>query len=52
MEYQDLFPMKFLELKGIREDLGFMRITLKPDARPANQRPYRLNPKYKQKVKE
>ena len=34
-EYQDLFPTKFLELKGITGDLGVMRITLKLDARPA-----------------
>ena len=27
-----------------------MRITLKLDAKPVNQRPYRLNPKYKEKV--
>ena len=31
-EYQDLFPTKFSELKGITGDLGVMRITLKPDA--------------------
>ena len=51
-EYQDLFPKKFLELKGITRDLGVMRITIKPDALPVKQRPYRLNPKYKKKVKE
>ena len=51
-EYQDLFPTKFSELKGIIGDLGVMHITLKPNARPIKQRPYRLNPKYKQKVKE
>ena len=51
-EYQDLFPTKFFELKGITGDLGVMHITLKPDARPIKQRPYRLNPKYKHKVKE
>jgi len=27
-----------------------MRITLKPDTKPSKQRPYRLNPKYKEKV--
>jgi hypothetical protein len=27
-----------------------MRIPLKPDERPVKQRPYRLNPKYKEKV--
>lgn len=46
-EYQDLFPMNFYELKGIVGDLGIMKITLKLDVRPVNQRPYQLNPKYK-----
>ena len=36
-EYQDLFPTKFSELKGIMGDLGFMHITLKPDAQPIKQ---------------
>ena len=27
-----------------------MRITLKPNAKPVNKRPYHLNPKYKEKV--
>ena len=38
-EYQDLFPIKFSELKEITWDLGVMRITLKPDACPVKQRP-------------
>lgn len=33
-EYQDLFPTKFIDLKGIVRDLGVMRITLKPNAKP------------------
>jgi hypothetical protein len=49
-EYQDLFPTKFTDLKGIIGDLGVMKITLKPDAKPVKQRPYRLNLKYKEKV--
>ena len=28
-----------------------MRIPLKPDAKPCKKRPYRMNPKYKEKVK-
>ena len=36
-EYQDLFPTKFMELKGIIEDLGFIKIMLKPDAKPVKQ---------------
>ena len=30
-EYQDLFPMKLLDLKGIIGEIGVMNITLKPD---------------------
>jgi hypothetical protein len=51
-EYQDLFPTTFSEMKGIVGDLGEMKIPLKPGAKPVRQRPYRLNPKYKEKVKE
>ena len=29
-----------------------MRIPLKEDAKPVKQRPYRLNPRYKEKVKD
>jgi hypothetical protein len=39
-------------MKGIVGELGEMRIPLKPDAKPVKQRPYRLNPVYKKKVKE
>ena len=45
--YQNLFPTKLTEMKGIVGDLGVMRIPLKEDARPVKQRPYRLNPRYK-----
>lgn len=44
--------MKLIELKGIVGDLAIMRITLKPDVKPIKQQTYRLNPKYKEKVKE
>jgi hypothetical protein len=50
-EYQDLFPTKFTDIKGIKGPMGEIRIPLKPDAIPVKQRPYRLNPKYKEKVK-
>ena len=46
-ECQDLFPTKVTDLKGIIGDLGMMKITLKPNVNPVNQRPYHLNPKYK-----
>jgi hypothetical protein len=38
-------------MKGIKGPMGEMNISLKPDVRPVKQRPYRLNPNYKQKVK-
>ena len=46
-----MFPTNFLEMKGIVDDMGEMKIPLKPDAKPIKQRPYRLNPRYKEKVK-
>jgi hypothetical protein len=50
-EYQDLFPTKFTDMKGIKGPMGEMWIPLKPGAKPVKQRPYRLNLKYKEKVK-
>ena len=38
-------------MKGIVGELGEMKIHLRPKARPIRQRPYSLNPIYKQKVK-
>jgi hypothetical protein len=38
-------------MKGIKGPMGEIRIPLKTDARPVKQIPYRLNPKYKEKVK-
>ena len=49
-KYQDMFPTKFTDLKGLIRDLGVMKITLKPDAKPVKQRPHCLNLKYKEKV--
>ena len=50
-EFQDLFPMKFPKMKAILGNLGKMKISLKPDVKPVRQRPYPLNPRYKQRVK-
>jgi hypothetical protein len=49
-EYQDLFPTKFTDMKGIKGPMREMKIPLKADARPVKQRPYKMNPKYKKKV--
>ena len=46
-----MFPTKFEDMKGILGDLGVMRIPLKEGAKPVKQRPYKLNPKYKEKVR-
>ena len=37
-EFQDLFPTKFSEMKGIVEYLGEMKIPLNPDTKPIKQR--------------
>jgi hypothetical protein len=50
-EYQDLFPTKFTDMKGIKGPMGEMRIPLKPYAKLVKQIPYRLDLKYKEKVK-
>ena len=50
-EYIDLFRTTFKEMKGIAGELGEMKIPLKSEVRLIRQRPYRLNPIYKQKVK-
>jgi hypothetical protein len=51
-EYSDLFPTTFTEMKGVVGELGEMKIPLKLEAIPVRKRPYRLNPVYKQKMKE
>lgn len=50
-EYEYLFPKKFSELKGIKGDLGEMKIVLKPNFKLVKHRPYHLNPRVKEKVK-
>ena len=46
-----MFLTKFSEMKGILGDIGVIKIPLKPDAKPMKQCPYRMNPKYKEKVR-
>ncbi len=41
-KYQDLFPTKFTDLKGIIGDLSVMKITLKPDVKPVKKSWYPL----------
>ena len=47
-----MFPTKFTKMKGIIGDLGVMRIMLKEGANLVKQCPYRLNPRYKDKIKQ
>lgn len=42
-KYQDLFPMKFSDMKGIIGDLGVTKITLKLDIKPMKKRHYRIH---------
>jgi hypothetical protein len=51
-DYNDLFPTIFIEMKGVAGELGEMKIPLRAEARPNKQRPYRLNPIYKKKIKD
>ena len=51
-ENQDLFLTNFTEMKGILGDLGVMKIPLREGAKPVKQCPYRLNSRYKEKVKQ
>ena len=51
-KFQDLFLTKFSEMKGILGESSEMKIPLNPDAKPMNQGHYRLNPRYKECVKE
>jgi len=50
-EYEDMFPRSFQDMNGIAGSLGEMKIELKEGAKPVRKRPYRLNPKYKEKVR-
>jgi len=50
-EYQDLFLALVAELKGIKGDIGEMKIVLRPDSCPMKHKLYRLNPRVKEKVK-
>jgi hypothetical protein len=50
-EYECLFPKIFSELKGIKGDLGETKIEINPDSKLVKHRPYRPNPRVKEKVK-
>jgi hypothetical protein len=50
-EYEDLFPKTFSKIKGIKGDMGEIKIELKLGLNPVRHRTYRLNPRVKEKVK-
>ena len=50
-EFQDLFPTKFSKMKGILGYLGEMKIPQNPNAKLVKKWPYRLNPRYMERVK-
>ena len=50
-KFQDLFPTKFSEMKGVLCNLGEMKIPLKPDAKLVRNMLYHLNLRYKERVK-
>ena len=50
-EFQGLFLTKLVEMKGILGDLGEMRIPIQAYVKLVKERPYRLNPRYKEHVK-
>ena len=46
-EFQDVFACDYKYLKCLVEEMGEMKIDIKPDARPIKKRPYKLEHKYK-----
>jgi len=50
-EYGDFSPKSFLEIKGIKEELGEMKIELNRNVNPVKYTPCHLNPRFKEKVK-
>ena len=50
-EFQDFFAQDYKDLKGLVQEMGEMRIEIKPDARLIKKRPYKLAHKYKEIVK-
>ena len=49
-KYSNLFPTTFTEMKGITRELGEMNISIRVEARPIRQHPYKLNLIYKKNI--
>ena len=52
MEYQDVFTWSYSDMKGLDPQYYQHQIHLHMDARPVQQRHYRMNPNYAAQVKE
>ena len=50
-QFQDVFARDYKDLKGLVQEMGEMKIDIKPDARPVKRIPYKLAHKYKEIVK-
>lgn len=50
-EFKDMFAWSYQDLKGILPKTGVHHIDLIKGAKPLKERPYRMNPYYKEKVK-
>ena len=50
-EFQDVFARDYKDLKGLVQEMGEMKIDIKPDVRPVKKRSYKLAHKYKEIVK-
>lgn len=46
-----MFPTLVVELKGIKGSIWEMKIVLRPDAWLVKHKPYKLNPRVKERVK-
>ena len=51
-QYKDVFAWSFEDMKGLDPTFCQRQINLHKDAKPVQQRRYRLNPNYAIKVKE
>ena len=50
-KFQDVFARDYKYLKELAQEMGEMKIDIKPNVRPINKRPCKLAHKYKEIVK-
>ena len=51
-EYKDCFAWSYEDMKGVPPEVVQHTIPIRDDAKPVQQRPYDMNPKYETIVKE